>query len=170
MRALIQHRLLHPSPPEIAQARGETRLYFGCRHASKDQHYASEFLSYAQKPNNVFVYRVACSRDGKEGEKRRYVQDIMGSEENGDGDARVIWDLVGKRGGYVYISGYVLFPSPFDSSTDLTVQRSSNKMPSAIRSTLQKIAMTEGGMREHEAGRWIVSLERVGRLVEECWS
>lgn len=114
MRAIIQHRLFHPPLPDIAQTRGETRLYFGCRHASKDQHYASEFLSYAQKPDNRFVYRVACSRDGKEGEKRRYVQDIMGSEgdADADADARVIWDLVGKKGGYVYISGYVAFP-PF---------------------------------------------------------
>lgn len=61
-------------------------------------------------------------------------------------------------------------PSSSSSSIDLMAQRSSNKMPSAIRSTLRKIAMKEGGMGEDEAGRWVASLERVGRLVEECWS
>jgi sulfite reductase alpha subunit-like flavoprotein len=72
-------------------------LYFGCRSANKDQHYSSEWknLSVAQK----LAYRVACSRDGPEGAKRTYVQDLMRE------DAETIWQLIGLHGAWVYISG-----------------------------------------------------------------
>ena len=45
------------------------------------------------------TYRVACSRDGPEGSKRTYVQDLMLE------DSERLWDLVGNRGAYVFISG-----------------------------------------------------------------
>lgn len=72
-------------------------LYFGCRSASKDQHYRSEWEDYASK--QLLNYRVACSRDGPEGVKRTYVQDLMRE------DAQRIWELVGERGAWVLISG-----------------------------------------------------------------
>jgi len=72
-------------------------LYFGCRHASKDQHYSSEFQSYTESKN--MSYRVAWSRDGPEGVKRTYVQDLIAE------DGQTIWDVVGVDGGCVYISG-----------------------------------------------------------------
>ena len=72
-------------------------LYFGCRSANKDQHYSLEWkeLSLTQK----ICYRVACSRDGPEGVKRTYVQDLMRE------DAESIWKLIGLHGAWVYISG-----------------------------------------------------------------
>jgi sulfite reductase alpha subunit-like flavoprotein len=72
-------------------------LYFGCRSANKDQHYSAEWknLSLEQK----LAYRVACSRDGPEGAKRTYVQDLIRE------DAETIWQLIGLNGAWVYISG-----------------------------------------------------------------
>ena len=72
-------------------------LYFGCRSASKDQHYASEWRSYSE--NQQMHYRVAFSRDGPEGEKRTYVQDLIRQ------DSKQIWNLVGEQKGWVLISG-----------------------------------------------------------------
>jgi hypothetical protein len=54
------------------------RFIFGCRSSSKDYHYHEEWTRYAELGN--FTYRVAFSRDGKEGEKRVYVQDLMKEE------------------------------------------------------------------------------------------
>jgi sulfite reductase alpha subunit-like flavoprotein len=80
----------------------ENTLYFGCRHATKDQHYCSEFQSYATKKD--IRYRVACSRDGPEGVKRTYVQDLI--EEDGD----FVWKMLGTGDGRLYISGSVSHP------------------------------------------------------------
>lgn len=115
--------------------------------------------------NRVF-YRVACSRDGPEGEKRTYVQDLMGEPE----DARRIWELLGMEGGYIFISGYVPSLTPYPLLFLTILYRSSNKMPAAIRATLKEIAIKEGGIAEDEAREWVAGLERCGRLVEECWS
>ena len=44
-------------------------------------------------------YRAAFSRDGPEGEKRTYVQDLIRQ------DSEQIWKLVGEQKGWVFISG-----------------------------------------------------------------
>ena len=75
----------------------DNTLYQGCRSATKDQHYGAEFAALAEQ--QLLEYRVACSRDGPEGVKRTYVQDLMTA------DAARIWEFVGVRGGWVYISG-----------------------------------------------------------------
>lgn len=82
---------------ELTKVSPANTLYFGCRSAHKDQHYSSEWkeLSAAQK----ISYRVACSRDGPEGVKRTYVQDLIRE------DAESIWQLIGPGGAWVYISG-----------------------------------------------------------------
>ena len=72
-------------------------LYQGCRSATKDQHYGTEFAALAAQ--GALEYRVACSRDGPAGVKRTYVQDLITA------DAERIWELVGVRGAWVYISG-----------------------------------------------------------------
>ena len=74
-------------------------LYQGCRSASKDQHYREEFAALAAGPEPRLEYRVACSRDGPPGVKRTYVQDLMAA------DAERIWELIGTRGAWLYISG-----------------------------------------------------------------
>ena len=72
-------------------------LYFGCRSSSKDQHFGDEWRSYAR--NQSLQYRTAFSRDGPEGVKRIYVQDVIRD------DAEQIWRLVGEQKGWVLISG-----------------------------------------------------------------
>jgi len=72
-------------------------LYFGCRSASKDQHFGDEWRSYEKDQH--LQYRTAFSRDGPEGVKRIYVQDLICA------DAEQIWRLVGEQKGWVLISG-----------------------------------------------------------------
>lgn len=73
-----------------------------------DQHYGAEWelLSRtnptATEPSRPYLtYRPAFSRDNPEGVKRTYVQDLL------DEDREEVWDMVGRRGGWVYISGCV---------------------------------------------------------------
>lgn len=77
----------------------DTILYFGCRSAHKDQHYRSEWEAYAREQK--LRYRIACSRDGLEGSKRTYVQDLMHN------DAQDIWKMLGQQRGILIISGWV---------------------------------------------------------------
>ncbi|KAJ3830011.1 hypothetical protein EV361DRAFT_865275 [Lentinula raphanica] len=53
MRSVIEERI-------EAKAHDNT-LYFGCRSAEKDQHYASEWQGYVAE--HELTHRVACSRD-----------------------------------------------------------------------------------------------------------
>lgn len=88
------------SPPDLgAYIYSENTLYFGCRSASKDQHYATEWHALAD--SNALTYRTAFSRDVPEGAPRRYVQDVMHE------DARTLWRLLGVERGWLYISGCV---------------------------------------------------------------
>lgn len=95
-----------------------------------------------------------------------YVQDLI------EEDSARIWELVGVKGAWVYISGYA--PGPLlvlffiDSITSLS--RSSNKMPLGVKGAIKNAAIKEGGMTEEDANKWIAKLEWEGRLVEECWS
>lgn len=136
MRSVLQERFCSGS-------RSNT-LYFGCRSANKDQHYSSEWedLSLSQKVS----YRVACSRDGPEGMKRTYVQDLMRE------DAESIWELIGSHGAWVYISG------------------SSNKMPAAVKEALSFAVESYGGCTAVEAKNYVDRMIREERLMEECWS
>ncbi|KAF9649133.1 riboflavin synthase domain-like protein [Thelephora ganbajun] len=136
MRAIIQHRLKLGAK--------DNTLYFGCRSATKDQHYAIEWENHS-KFNNL-NYRLAGSRDGPEGVRRTYVQHLI------EQDVERIWDVVGKRSGCVYISG------------------SSNKMPMAVKSAIKSAAIKVGDMSDEEATDFLCLLERSGRLIEETWS
>ena len=94
-----------------------------------------------------------------------YVQDLI------EEDSARIWELVGVKGAWVYISGYL--PARFLCYYLLTAHlssRSSNKMPLGVKSAIKNAAMKEGGMTEEDANKWIAKLEWEGRLVEECWS
>ncbi|KAG2137490.1 riboflavin synthase domain-like protein [Suillus clintonianus] len=136
MRAVIQQR--------IHEGYNNTTLYFGCRSAHKDQHYHSEWESHAEEQK--LRYRVACSRDGPEGVKRTYVQDLMQK------DAQDIWNMLGQQRGILIISG------------------SSNKMPTAVREAVRSAVERFGGRSNVEAVEYVAAMEREGRLIEECWS
>ncbi|KAK0239927.1 hypothetical protein EDD85DRAFT_823794 [Armillaria nabsnona] len=135
MRSLIEER--------IFTGINRNTLYFGCRSALKDQHYGQEWKAYAKE--NKLVYRVACSRDGPEGVKRTYVQDLI------EADGERIWELI-SQGAWVYISG------------------SSNKMPAAVRDALRRSVVNYGGLSTDEAGEYVKKMELEGKLMEECWS
>ncbi|KAF7975974.1 hypothetical protein HWV62_8118 [Athelia sp. TMB] len=136
MRAVIEDR--------IEQGSKRNTLYFGCRHAAKDQHYSAEFKEHAEKQD--LVYRVACSRDGPEGVKRTYVQDLL------EEDGKVVWEALSVQGGWLYISG------------------SSNQMPAGVKRAVRAAAETHGKLSEDEAKEFVAKMERNGRLIEECWS
>ena len=144
----------------------DNTLYFGCRSATKDQHYAIEWENHVKFDG--LKYRLAASRDGPEGVQRTYVQHLM------EQDADHIWDVVGRRNGWIYISGcsqlrrvngMVRF---FTNSYILL--RSSNKMPMAVRAAIKNAAMKIGGILDKEAADFLYSMEQSGRLFEETWS
>ena len=81
----------------------ENTLYFGCRSAGKDQHYSTEWAAHAARGS--LRYRLACSRDGPEGVARTYVQNLMHE------DACRLWETLGEKGGWAYISGLVKLAS-----------------------------------------------------------
>ncbi|CAL1697805.1 unnamed protein product [Somion occarium] len=126
------------------QGSKENTLYQGCRSVSKDQHYRAEFEALASE--GKLVYRVAPSRDSPEGVKRTYVQDLIAE------DAKRIWELVGESGAWVYISG------------------SSNKMPAGVKAAIRDAIREYGGKSEDEAAEYVATMEREGRLIEDCWS
>jgi sulfite reductase alpha subunit-like flavoprotein len=136
-------------------------LYFGHRASGKDAHYSHEWTSLAESGH--LTYRVAVSRDGPEGTRRVYVQDIIRR------DAKRVWELVHDSGAWVYISGCA--PSVrLARELTLIAYRSSNKMPAAVRAALVDIARTEGQMGEEEARDYVARMEKEERLFEECWS
>ncbi|CAA7262674.1 unnamed protein product [Cyclocybe aegerita] len=136
MRAVIEER--------IESGALSNTLYFGCRSTSKDHHFGEEWKKYAEEKG--LVYRAAFSRDGKEGEKRVYVQDLIRE------DAERIWKLVGEQEGWVFISG------------------SSNKMPAAVKESIVFAVQKYGEYSEELAKQYVHDMVREGRLIEECWS
>ena len=50
------------------------------------------------------------------------------------------------------------------------VYRSSNKMPAAVKEAIAFAAETHGGFSVDEAKRYVHSMIKEGRLIEECWS
>ena len=71
-------------------------LYFGYCSEDKDQHYVAEWKAYSE--NGQITYRVAFSRDGPEGMKRTYVQDLLKDKES-------VWNILGEQQGTLIISG-----------------------------------------------------------------
>ncbi|KIK11297.1 hypothetical protein PISMIDRAFT_122941 [Pisolithus microcarpus 441] len=136
MRAAIEDR--------IDAGSNATTLYFGCRSKCKDHHYGAEWETYAESKR--ITYRVAFSRDGPEGTKRTYVQDLILKDKDS------VWDLLNDQRGTLIISG------------------SSNKMPAAVRRAISSIAEDCGKMLKEDALKFVNEMEREGRLIEECWS
>ncbi|KAI6029927.1 riboflavin synthase domain-like protein [Pisolithus microcarpus] len=136
MRAVIEDR--------IDAGSNATTLYFGCRSKHKDRHYGTEWETYAESKR--ITYRVAFSRDGPEGTKRTYVQDLILKDKDS------VWDLLNDQRGTLIISG------------------SSNKMPAAVRRAISNIAEDCGKMLKEDALKFVNEMERQGRLIEECWS
>ena len=137
-------------------------LYFGHRASGKDAHYSHEWTALVE--SGKLTYRVTASRDGPEGTRRVYVQDLIRQ------DAKRIWSLIHDKGAWVYISGCASQPLTLYTYLILTTCRSSNKMPAGVRAALIEIAREEGKMGEEEAPAYIARMEKEERLFEECWS
>jgi len=140
----------------------DNTLYFGHRASGKDAHYSHEWTALVE--SGKLTYRVSTSRDGPEGTRRVYVQDLIRQ------DAKRVWGLVHDKSAWVYISGCASRPLTLYAFFVLTVHRSSNKMPAGVRATLTEIAREEGKMGEEEARAYIARMEKEERLFEECWS
>ncbi|KZV82038.1 riboflavin synthase domain-like protein [Exidia glandulosa HHB12029] len=143
MRALVEER--------IATGSNRNTLYFGCRSARADQHYADEWA--AHEARQALTYRPAFSRDAPSASglpssrDRVYVQDVLRH------DAQSVWEIIGPRGnGVVYIAG------------------SAGAMPRAVRAALVHSARAGGGLSEDEAQAFLLRLERENRLFEEGWN
>ncbi|KAJ7678562.1 hypothetical protein B0H17DRAFT_1161341 [Mycena rosella] len=121
MRAVIQER--------VHLGAHANTLYFGCRSATKDQHYASDWRTHASA--DALAYRAAFSRDSPEGTKRVYVQDLI------EEDAERVW------GCYV------------EARASLYRGRSANKMPLAVKNALRSAAETYGGLTRLKRGQLI---------------
>ena len=109
---------------------------------------------------------MAHSRDGPEGVKRTHVQDLI------EKDVFRIWKLLTDEKAWVYVSGYIV-ASCLSSAlfvNSLMLDRSSNKMPAGVKAALAKAAEIEGGYSEEDAKKYVVTMVREGRLIEECWS
>ncbi|KAH8996771.1 riboflavin synthase domain-like protein [Lactarius akahatsu] len=130
----------------------DNTLYFGHRASGKDAHYSHEWTALAE--SGKLTYRVTASRDGPEGTRRVYVQDLIRQ------DAKRVWGLVHDKRAWVYISGCALQSLTFFS----------NKMPAGVRAALVEIARDEGKMGEEEARAYVARMEKEERLFEECWS
>jgi hypothetical protein len=69
---------------------------------------------------------------------------------------------------YFWVSPGAFYTDPrYESSL---CDRSSNKMPIAVRQALAFAALKYGKKTEAEAKEYVRALESRGRLFEECWS
>ncbi|CAG8496364.1 18929_t:CDS:10, partial [Gigaspora rosea] len=139
MRAFLEER--------IYEGATENYLFFGCRNQDRDYYYKDQWKQYIDAGQlRVFV---AFSRDQvlfkNICDKKVYVQDIL--KEN----AQLIWDIMHEREGYIYISGR------------------SDKMPTDVMNAFKDIFMSEGGMNEVDAEKYIKTLEMKRRYQQEVW-
>jgi sulfite reductase alpha subunit-like flavoprotein len=134
MRALVA-ALGSSCPPALAAS----RLYFGCRHAARDDLYGAEFRG-AAAAGALGAYRCAYSRDGSGG-ARVYVQALL--EEDGEAVRRALG-----AGGRVLLAG-----------------SASSGLVRGVREALVRVLGGEdGGGREA-----LAALERARRVVVEAW-
>ena len=56
------------------------------------------------------------------------------------------------------------------ADTILVNDRSSNKMPTAVKEAIAFAVETHGGFSAEEAKQYVHSMVKEGRLIEECWS
>ena len=138
----------------------DTILYFGCRSASSDLFYASE---WSHCRNLGVRVEVAASRDQHE---KVYVQSLIRK------DKALIKEWIVDRKGYLYISGWVIVHGQhLITNFLLTVCRSSNTMPREVREAIAWCISEDGaGDTNYEAAKaYVERMFDERRAGEESW-
>jgi sulfite reductase alpha subunit-like flavoprotein len=52
----------------------------------------------------------------------------------------------------------------------MDAERSSNKMPMAVKNAIKKAVEKFGGYKSEDAVRYVERMAQEGKLIEECWS
>ncbi|RHY84046.1 hypothetical protein DYB35_004963 [Aphanomyces astaci] len=138
MRAIVQERHAHRGQTAVG---GDTHVYFGCRHETKDFLYGAEWKQL-ESNRAITSLHVAFSRDQ---EDKIYVQAKLAQQK-----AAVFAVL--SQGGYCFVAG------------------SAKRMPSDVYSTIRDIVASEGRVSIKEADVFMKSLVRQKRYIVESWS
>ncbi|XP_048746472.2 NADPH oxidoreductase A-like [Ostrea edulis] len=134
-RAFLQERALLKE-----EDRGQTYIYFGCRHRDKDFLYREELEKWNEAA--VLQLRTAFSRDQKE---KIYVQDLLLE------DGILIWNLVNKENAAVYVCGDAKY------------------MAHDVHKVLLKIIADQGQRTPEDALLYLKSMETEGRYQKDVW-
>ncbi|RIA87746.1 hypothetical protein C1645_713689 [Glomus cerebriforme] len=124
----------------IYEGATENYLFFGCRYRDKDFYYQDQWNRYVDEGKlKLFV---AFSRDQ---DNIIYVQHML--REN----AKLVYDILHNREGHVYISGR------------------SDKMPNDVMNAFKSILISEGGLTDEQAEKYMIMIERTKRYQQEVW-
>ncbi|KAG8736542.1 NAPDH-dependent diflavin reductase [Ceratobasidium sp. 414] len=136
MRAMLEER--------IARGASNNTLYFGCRSASADYHFRSEWEMYREQGH--LTHRLAASRDQAKihvkQEAKVYVQDLISL------DSKKIKEWLVDHNGALYISG------------------SSNQMPTAVRKAVVASLKNECKWSEEASIDYVNAMEAEGRWLQ----
>ena len=117
-------------------------LYFGCKKRDLDYIYRNEIEEF-QKEGDISHLRLAFSREQAQ---KVYVQNLL------EEDSKLVWNMIEKEGAYVYVCG-------------------GTKMGIDVSSTLRRIAIKFGGLKDEEsAKKYLSNLQSAGRFVQELWA
>jgi NADPH-ferrihemoprotein reductase len=125
------------------KAVGETVLFFGCRRRDTDFLYEEELMGFAGD-GTLTRLELAFSREQN---SKVYVQHRIVEADV----ARVLWDLVHKKGAYVYVCG-------------------GTQMGHDVLKAFEQVAEVQGRLAPSTAVEYIRSLQSDARYVQELWS
>ncbi|KAF0719023.1 hypothetical protein AaE_010523, partial [Aphanomyces astaci] len=155
MRAIVQERHAHRGQTAVG---GDTHVYFGCRHETKDFLYGAEWKQL-ESNRAITSLHVAFSRDQ---EDKIYVQAKLAQQKAAVFAvlsqvypvSMMIFERVARwlEGGYCFVAG------------------SAKRMPSDVYSTIRDIVASEGRVSIKEADVFMKSLVRQKRYMVESWS
>mmetsp|Transcript_58854 Transcript_58854/g.88797 ORF Transcript_58854/g.88797 Transcript_58854/m.88797 type:complete len:168 (+) Transcript_58854:10-513(+) len=134
MRSFLQER-------KARNAKGETFVFFGCRHEEKDWLYSEELKQY-QEEGLITGMFVGFSRSQKY--PSEYVQTKILQQ------ADLVWDALGK-GAHLYVCG------------------SGTRVGVGTRDALHKIIVSKSECSTEEAEAFIENLEANGRYEQDVW-
>jgi len=120
---------------------GDFVLFFGCRERCTDFIYQQELENAVQEKVLSHLF-VAFSRESSE---KVYVQHKI--KEQG----KLIWDLIDRKGAYIYVCG------------------DANKMAKDVSSTLHAISVEHGNLTPQQSKAYWHSLQNCGRYLQDVW-